>query len=223
MATDELPTGREHLCFDSTVLMAFAKAGHLDLLGEWFRHGYAPRVVIEEEVGDWVHKYPHNQDILDAAWLECVVVDIAEDILEVERIRREFFGSEEGKDWGEAEVIVLCQRYGWTAVLDDEEGRRYAARNDVQVPSVMMLTIIIAAAAEGLINPGEAWKAHVDVDAARGGGRSYLTGRDVHRPAFMASIQAFREIAREQDPGHWPHPLSLPGLDEVVRRVRNAT
>ena len=149
MAPDGWPTGREHLCFDSTPLMAFAAAGHLDLLGSWFGHGFAPKVVIETEVGDWVDRYPHNQEILDAAWLERVPVDIAEDIREVDRIRREFFGSAENKDHGEAEVIVLCQRYDWTAALDDGEGRRYAARTEVAVPSAMMLTIIIAAAAEG--------------------------------------------------------------------------
>jgi predicted nucleic acid-binding protein len=184
MASDGLPSGREHLCFDSTPLMAFAKAGDLDLLGSWFGHGYAPRVVIEDEVGNWVHKYPQNQDILDADWLECVRVDIAEDIVEVERVRRDYLGNDPGKDHGEAEVIVLCQRYGWTAALDDGEGRRYAARSEVQVPSTMMLTIIIAAAAEGLISPSDAWRVHADVDAARLGGRSYLTGQPVHRPAW---------------------------------------
>lgn len=223
MATGGLPSGRQHICFDSTPLMAFAQAGHLDRLGSWFGHGYAPRVVIEDEVGYWVDKYPHNQDILDAPWLECVCIDIADDLLEVERIRRDFFSSAPGKDHGEAEVIVLCQRYGWTAALDDGEGRRYAARPEVAVPSAMMLTINIAAAAEGLIGRTDAWNLHADVDAVRGGGRSYLTGQSVHRRAFMASIDAFSKIMQERDPGPWPRILTLRGLDEVVLRVRHNT
>ena len=64
---------------------------------------------------------------------------------------------------------------------------------------------------------------HAEVDAARGGGRSYLTGQNVHRPAFMASVDAFHRIKGAHQPGPWPAILTLRGLDEVVLHVRRAT
>lgn len=217
-----LPTGLGTLCFDATPLMAFAEAGHLDLLGEWFDPAYAPGGVMVIEVGDHVGKYPHNQLILKAPWLHTVPVEEAADIAEVARIRRDYLLSTgDTDDLGEAEVIVLCQRYGWLAAMDDNEGRKYAARREVQVPTVMMLTIIIAAAAEGLIKPKDAWRVHREVDAARGGGYSYLTGQDVHKPAFMAAINEFRSLKKRHNPGDWPALLTLPGLDGFVKIVRD--
>ena len=57
---------------------------------------------------------------------------------------------------------------------------------------------------------------HADVDAARGGERSYLTGEDLHRLSVMASVDAFRRIGTTTDPGPWPAILALRELDDVA-------
>ncbi len=211
--------GSDYVCFDSTALLYFNKTSHLYLLETWFPKAFAPIAVIEEEFADHVDRYPENKRIVDASWLETVPVENDEGLRLVAYLRDERWKSAPNKDRGEAEVIALCVEYGWTAIMDDDQAR--VAAYDSKVPTAMMLTVIIAAAAHSLINPTEAWKLHREIVIARGG-FTYLSADAVHRPAFMNSIDAFRKVWRDEGQPPWPRLLAWkPGLDNVVLAVRS--
>lgn len=79
-----LPTGSAWVCFDTTALIHFNAIGQLGALGTWFPRAFVPTVVIEDEIREHVARYPKNQAILDATWLESVA------ITEPDRLRRSF-------------------------------------------------------------------------------------------------------------------------------------
>lgn len=214
-----LPTGSGWVCFDATALIHFNAVGALDLLGEWFPRAFAPNVVIEEEIRAPLRVHPANQRILDAPWLESTPVTELEDIRKVSEIHKRF-GREPGKDRGEAELVVLCARHGWTAILDDTNGQR--AARDYDARHCAILTMILAAAGHELIDRNAAWKLHGELEADRGGGRSALTAQHVHRPAFNACIETFAHLV-DRGKLEWPHILSHPGADGLVIRKRKET
>lgn len=162
---DVLETGASYVCFDSTALIAFNSVEQLDILGEWFPKAFAPNVVLAEEIGAHLDEHPEGQRILDANWLHEASVEDADGIALVAYLLDERWGSSSGKDRGEAEVIALCRRYGWVAVLDDAEGIR--AAKDHGVASVSFLSVIIAAAAQDMIQRRDAWNLHVLIDEER--------------------------------------------------------
>ncbi len=216
--------GLDYACFDATQLIAFNEVGALDVLGCWFPKAFMPNVVSEAEVRAHLDKFPQGQRILDAEWLEAVAVESDEGLELVRFLREDIWKSGLGKDRGEAEVLALCRDYGWLAILDDEQARKAATRENIKIPSAMLLTVIIAAAAHGLIAPGKAWQLHAAIDKERSekknlGSFSYLTGRKVHRPAFMNSINEFRSIHKKQGEPAWPRLLATSGLDGVVSAV----
>lgn len=178
-----LPTGSAYVCFDTTGLIHFNAIGELDKLGEWFPRAFAPAVVIEEEVRAHLAKHPKNQAILDAKWLETAHVTEPDDLRDVAEIHRRF-GRRASQDRGEAEVVVLCARHKWTGVIDDSSGQ--VAAGDFHAPHCSILTMILAAAAHGLIRRDHAWKLHCDLTESRGEGFSALTKQSVHRPPFQA-------------------------------------
>jgi predicted nucleic acid-binding protein len=217
--------GLDYVCFDATQLIAFNEVGALDVLGRWFPKAFTPNVVTEDEIRAHLGKFPQGQRILDAEWLEAVAVDSDEGLELVRFLHDDLWKSGAGKDRGEAEVLALCRDYGWLAILDDDQARKAATRENIKVPSAMLLTVIIAAAAHGLIAPGEAWKLHAAIDKKRSekkglGSFSFLTGQDVHRVAFMNSIHEFRRIHKKQGEPAWPRLLATPGLDGVIVAVR---
>lgn len=207
------------MCFDTTALIHFNTIGELEILGEWFPRAFAPAVVIEEEIRGHLIKYPGNQAILDAEWLETVDVTEPSDLRNVAEIHRRF-GRAANQDRGEAEVVVLCARHGWTGIIDDSSGQ--VAARDYNARHCSILTMILAATAHGLITREDAWKLHCDLDASRGGGRSALTRQSVHRPPFQACVDRFAAIVRSRDL-IWPHTLATPGFDGLVIRTRNKT
>ena len=220
--------GSDFVCFDATQLIAFNNAEQLDILGAWFPRAFTPDVVTEEEIRPHLGKFPQGQRILDAAWLEPIPVESDAGIELVNYLLAERWKSAPDRDRGEAEVLALCRDHGWTAILDDEAGRVAARDIRIGVPSAMMLTTIIAAAAYELIKPNDAWALHVEVDQARkasfskkgpGGSFSYLTSDTAHKPAFMQSVNAFRHVKQKQDLG-WPQILTVPSLDELILHVR---
>lgn len=212
-----LPTGRAHFCFDATALIYFAKAERLDLLGEWFPEAFTPEVVMEEELRAHVAKYPENQDILDAAWLTAVPVERDEDLRLVAALHKRW-GSRVDQNRGEAEVVALCKRHGWTGVIDDTLGQQ--AIRDEKLTSCSILTVILAAAASGKLTENEAWDQHCQLDALRGGGRSALTAQPAHRDTFRECVRAFRELNEHHGDRDWPWLLGRRGLDAVVLKVR---
>jgi predicted nucleic acid-binding protein len=215
--------GPDFVCLDATQLIAFNEAGELATLGAWFPRAFTPEVVFEEEIRPHLARYPQAQQILNAPWLEAVPVESGQGLQLVANLLTRWKSPPE-RDRGEAEVIALCRDYGWTAILDDDQGRVAARGKNISVPSAMMLTVILAASAYELIKPRDAWRLHVAVDEARkragAGSFSYLTSSDTHRPAFMDCVNAFRHIREQQGNPNWPQILATRGLDETIRIVR---
>lgn len=211
--------GAGYVCFDSTALLYFNKTGHLDLLEAWFPKAFAPTAVIDAEFGEHIDRYPESKRIVEASWLEAVPVESDDGLKLVAYLRDERWKSAPNKDRGEAEVIALCVDYGWTAIMDDDQGR--VAARDSKVPTATILTMVIAASAQGLISPTDAWKLHCEIVVARGG-FTILSADKVHRPVFMNSIEAVRKIWRDEGEPAWPLLLAWKrGLDNVILAVRN--
>lgn len=214
-----LSTGPGFVCLDAMVPIHFKRVGRLELLGEWFGpRVFTANVIMEEEIRGALDRHPDNRAILDSDWLVSVPVDEIEDIELVASLRRRW-GSKDDKDRGEAEVVALCKRYGWTAIMDDEVGRRAAKDNGV--PCVYMLTAIIAAASCGLIPLQEAWKLHCSV--AKGQKGTMLTAQDCHKPVFADCVSRFVRIGEKRGKLRWPEILATYGLDGVVIWKRNHT
>jgi predicted nucleic acid-binding protein len=210
--------GADYVCFDSTALLYFNNTGHLGLLEEWFEKAFAPNAVVDAEFDDHIDRYPENKRVVEASWLEKVPVESEQGLKLVAYLRDQRWKSAPNKDRGEAEVIALCVEYGWTAIMDEDQAR--VAARDEGVPTAMILTMIIAAAAQNKIKPGDAWKLHSEIVSVRGG-FTYLTADKVHRPAFMNSIDAFRKIWRDEGEPPWPRLLAWRrGLDSVILAVR---
>jgi predicted nucleic acid-binding protein len=212
-----LPTGSAWACFDTTALIHFNAIGQLETLGAWFPRAFAPAVVIEDEIRSHLTRYPKNQAILNAAWLESVAITEPDDLKDVGEIHKRF-GRQAGQDRGEAEVVVLCARQRWTGIIDDSNGQR--AAQDYRAPHCAILTMILAAAGHGLIEANHAWKLHADLEQSRGRGRSALTAQATHRRPFESCIQQFAGIVKQRKL-NWPHILGLPGVDGLVIRTRN--
>lgn len=210
------PTGPGFVCLDSMVLIHFNRAGCLDVLGSWFGpRAFTAQVVTEVELRDSAGRHPENAAILSAEWLEPVAVDDIEDIRLVAELRRRW-GSSGNKDRGEADIIALCRRHGWTAITDDEVGRK--AAGECGVSRVYMLTAIIAAASSGLIAPTEAWNLHCSIERRRR--MAVLSPDDAHKPVFMACINQLKKVDERQGNPEWPMILAVHGLDDVVVRTR---
>jgi predicted nucleic acid-binding protein len=224
-------TGADYVCLDSTALIAFNDVDKLDILGEWFPKAFAPNVVLVEEIGGSLEAFPHGRNILDATWLREAAVDDAEGLQLVAYLREERWCSPKGKDRGEAEVVALCRRYGWTAILDDTEGIR--AAKDYGVSSASFLSVIIAAAAQDMIARKDAWDLHVLIDqkrreraAAKGAKTqafSFLTSDNSQREIFMTCVNEFRRRWIDRGRPAWPHLLALEPpdrLDDIIKAVR---
>ncbi len=214
-----LPTGADHVCFDTTAPLRFAQVGVLDILREWFPKPFAPCAVYQLELADHVSKSAEAREIVGTPWLQEVTVDDAADLAYITYLHEQRWKSDPGKNRGEAEVVVVCRRYGWTAVMEDEEGRTAAEENGT--PCAYMLTIVVAAAAQGLLSAKEAWDLHCQIEDGRR--RALLMPDSVHRPAFEACVQSFRRIWQKNGQPDWPRLLSVPKLKDVIllERKRN--
>jgi predicted nucleic acid-binding protein len=197
----------------------FNRVGRLEVLTEWFGpRVFTANVIMEQELRGALGRHPENQAIVEADWLQSVPVDEFEDIELVASLRRRW-GSRDDRDRGEAEVIALCRRYGWTAIMDDDVGR--SAAREYGVPRVYMLTIMLAAASCGLINPAEAWKLHCSIERERR--RAVLTPEEVHKPVFMKCVDQLSRVNARQGNPRWPAILAVNGLDDIVIWTRRNT
>lgn len=213
---EQHPSGSSFVCFDATALITFHDHGYLGVLADWFADGAcAPAAVLDLELRKNDFAETKNQDILNAPWLHTVVVDEPADVQAVSDLLLRW-GSPPGRDKGEAEVVTLCKRYGWTALLEDRTGRRAAA--DAGVPHLYWVSLIIGACAQGLIGETEAWEMHRTLANADGGGG--LSGNDVHRRPFTEAIKAVERRAEQLgDPG-WPEILGDAAIDRIVLSAR---
>jgi predicted nucleic acid-binding protein len=227
------PAGPDYPCLDSTILITFANSGDLRVLASLFPTAFAPSAVIREEIEPHCRRYPANVLImkgLDEGWLHEVPVTDPGDLLLVAWLRRFRFGTK-SRDLGETEVIALARHYGWIALLDDDEAKKFAEAprkptsiDDVapdsgpRIPNVAMTTVIAAAAVYGHLTRKAAWDLHSRVYEARGG-FAPLTNWPNDRPIFDQAIEMLA-AKRTATPRSWPSFLALPDLDDVIREAR---
>lgn len=217
--TVALPTGPGFVCLDAMVLIHFNRVGRLKVLRDWLGpRVFTANVITEQELRRGLPRHPENRAILDSEWLFPVPVDEMEDIALVASLRRRW-GSKDDQDRGEAEVVALCARYGWTAIMDDEVGRKAAKEHTV--PCVYMLTTVLAAASCGLITPAEAWRLHCSIERERK--RAVLSAGESHRPVFMKCVEQFTRVGEKLGDRRWPEILAMKGLDDLVIWTRRNT
>jgi predicted nucleic acid-binding protein len=190
--------------------------GRLDALQDWFPTAFAPAAVYKLELEDHASSHRAAREIINAGWLTQVDVEDPEDLAHIAYLREERWKSGPTEDRGEAEVVVACRRYGWTAIMEDEEGRRAAGEDGV--PCAYMLEILLAAAAQGMLTRAEAWGLHCELERERR--RAILMPDEVHRAAFDASIASFRKIWLNRGEPDWPKLLATPKLTDVIKVER---
>lgn len=199
------------LCFDTTALLLFAKAGILDEIGVLVGKAYVPEFVLEDEIQAHVARYPENQAIVDAPWLE--VVDSHPDDAQLVATLLKRWASRPGRDQGEAEVIASALRYGYTGVFEDQVGRN--AARQLGIPTAYTVSMFVASAAARSIKPKEAWQLHSRTEAER---KSFhvLTGSDSHQELFIRAFQAAHRLGRQRDLHSTLDLLGTGKIDDIV-------
>jgi predicted nucleic acid-binding protein len=213
----DLPRGSGYVCFDTSPLIDYAKIDGLPELAGWFSNGtcFTADVVTKVEIPRGLASHPKNQAILDAPWLTSVPV-YDEDLAFIVELR-ELWGSSGTEDYGEAEVVALCKRYGWTAIMNDRRGRGAARRNGVSYVSTAGL--LVAATAERAISVNDAWELHTRVEGDYDH-PMVLPTTDEYRPSFERAVAAVRRWTADNPEEHWPRPLAMaPAIDAVLEQA----
>ncbi|MGL5863879.1 MAG: hypothetical protein ACRCY9_21775 [Phycicoccus sp.] len=124
---------------DTTVFCNFAIVGSSDLLGRLLRGRGRWTDAVMNEVEQSRRYLPDLQEVLTGGWMgEPIVLDRADEILQVEHIRRNVFGgwaNRRTKHLGEAMTCHLLRTRADLAgawwVTDDADALRYARRQGI--------------------------------------------------------------------------------------------
>jgi hypothetical protein len=216
-----LPRGSTVVGLDAMILIGYAEADAVDTLTTLFERAGVPAFtsawLFENELEIPVAKYPVNQRIVDLEWLKKAPV-VDEDILYVQNLL-DAWGSEEGRDRGEAEIVALCTRHGWTGISDDRKAHGvpelHAHQRPFKPQMVHGAALLAAAVAENLISEGDAWATHKKVEA-RYDDPPLVPVSDDYEPAFAAAVQAIRKKRDLLGQPPWPILLTH-GTDAIVR------
>ncbi len=217
-----LPRGAAVACFDAMILLSYAQANALAVLERLFGDeteaiAYTSEWLLKHEIEAHIGTYPENAAIVQADWLHTAKVKGDDNIYAQTLID---LWNEPGRNRGEAEVLALCSRYGWTAVLDDRKGRDAAGRAEERgrpfpVRHVWGATMLAAAAADNLISLGEAWSAHQAVEARYDDPPVMPISPD-YEQAFEWVVTAIRKRRDQAGSPAWPKLLTLE-LDPIVK------
>jgi predicted nucleic acid-binding protein len=208
----DLPRGLGHVCFDASPLIHFADAGELAWLGTWFQpRAFTAEVVTAIELPKGKGKYAGVDEILVLPWLQSVQVEREEDVRFVARLLA-LWGSDPGRDHGEAEVVAICRRHGWTAIMDDRRGRDAATRERVGWATTS--TMIVAAAAATHASVDELWDVYKRVLGRLE--RPAIPTTDNYLSAFKKAVRGIQRIINASDDDPWPNVLANPQLEKLV-------
>lgn len=200
-----LPTGPEQLCLDAMVLIAYNNAGYLEFLGNLVGRAYTADVITRREIFGGIGRYPQNQAILDADWLvEAPVRD--EDAIVVSTIHGAW-GSGDHEDMGEAEIIALCSRHGWTAITDDAQGRGTLEAYEVRYGYRCSLLLAAAACGEQELDGPAAWEIHREVEQG-----SHVA----EETRYLQCVEFAKKVHERRGSPPWPALLGDPYLDHIV-------
>lgn len=216
------PRGASVLCLDAMILIGYAEADLVDTLGGFFGETGALACtsawLYNHEISAPVGTHPANRRVLEAEWLNTASV-VDEDIVYVQNLL-EVWGSETGRDRGEAEVVALCTRYGWTGISDDRKAHGVPELAGEQsrpfkAPMVHGVGLLAAAAAENLIEVGDAWAVHQAVEARYDDPPIVPIAND-YQQAFTDSVTAIRKRRDQLGSPAWPILLTH-DTDKIVR------
>jgi hypothetical protein len=204
-----LPRGSSVVCLDAMILIGYADADLIDVLGTLFAtegvDACTSAWLYENEIEQPATKYPNNKRILSAGWLKTAPVH-DEDIVYVQNLL-DAWGSELGRDRGEAEVVALCTRHGWTGVTDDGMAHGvpelHAQHRPFNPTMVHGAALLAAAAAENLITLEEAWAAHQALEA-RYDVPPLLPVDDDYAPALSLAVDLIRAKRNSLGQPNWP-------------------
>lgn len=214
------PEGPGYLCLDATPLIHFSNHDQLDVLGELCGSpAFTPTYVLEEEIRVPMRgspKYRKNSAILKAQWLVGAELPDLEGAERVAALKRRLGGSPRA-NLGECHVLALCERHGWTAIVEDEDAR--LAANDPDdgplVPTIYMVTLLAVGAGFSRIDPRAAWRIHREIETPRRG--SILLPE--HEQVFKNCVEVFRKLEGKVEP--WPQVLARGAtLDAVIVHER---
>lgn len=129
---------KDALVFDTGPLSHFAEAGWLKILhalaGD--RPVLMPEVV-QREIAESVHTYPHLAEVLRADWIK---VDRSDDVALLVVLARYSQRLVVGRrNLGECGVLALAEVRGHTAVIDDRVARRVGEEFGVQITDTLAL------------------------------------------------------------------------------------
>lgn len=212
-----LPRGTSVVCLDAMILIGYASADLLETLSSLFAaadvHACTSAWVIDNEIGKHLDTHRANQNIVDADWLHRATIVDVENLLAA-------WGSTAGKDRGEAEILALCSRHGWTGVSDDHNAHGGAALAKRQgrpfEPSLVRgVSLLAAAAAESLIGGDQAWAVHRAVEA-RYDDPPIMPITPAFEQAFADAVTALRSTRNIQGSPPWPRLLTC-GADRIVK------
>jgi hypothetical protein len=204
------------------ILLSYAQANALAVLerlfgGETEAIAYTSEWLLKHEIEAHVARYPENATVVQADWLHQAKVK-GEDNIYAQRLID--LWSEPGRNRGEAEVLALCSRYGWTAVLDDRKGRAAAVRAEevgrpFPVRHVWGATMLAAATADNLISLADGWSTHQSVEA-RYDDPPVMPTSEEYEQAFEWAVTAIRKHRDRAGSPAWPRVLALE-LDPIVK------
>jgi hypothetical protein len=205
-----LPTGPEHLCLDAMVLIGWNNAGCLELLGNLVGPAFTADVIVQLEIKSGLTRYPQNQAILDASWLtEAPVRD--EDAQMVSDLTS-LWGSGPRDDMGEAEIVALAQRHGWTAITDDKKGRGALEFRGLEYAYGASLLICAAACEEQGLDAASAW----DINRAVEPGDAPHLGEEAK---FHKCVDFAKKIREHRDISDWKELVRCPYVDYAIDRA----
>jgi predicted nucleic acid-binding protein len=135
--------------FETTVLSAFALAGHLNILQELYRGRAMWTLVVHEELMRGVRGEPRLGDAVAAGWLG--EPQPVFDVTRVEELRLRLGGhAGDGRHLGEATCIALAEQTGAGILLDDRDAKHLAEA--LRIPTGTTLSVLAAAVGGGRIS-----------------------------------------------------------------------
>jgi hypothetical protein len=211
--------GANHLCLDATPLIHFNNEGHLTTLAALVGNpAFTPQYILDQEIRAPMQSgaglYRKNSEILAAPWLFGASLSDVAGIERVARLKRRLGGTP-NQNLGEAHVIALAERYGWTVVMEDEGGRLAAAdpRDGPVVPTIYMVTLLALGAGFGVISARDAWKVHKALEETRR--RSILRTERSDKQVFDRCVGTFGKLSGKTEP--WPQVLARGrALDDLI-------
>lgn len=135
------PELKPELVMDTGPLSHLAKAGWLSI-ARYVADGAEVVIpdVVEAELRDGVHKWPHLQTVLDATWIGRRVLSSPAEVTSFAEFSEKLVGLD-GRNAGEASVLAYAKIHGAIAVIDDGAGRKAGEKANVRLRGTLGLLL----------------------------------------------------------------------------------